>query len=222
MTVVLITGASRGIGLELATQLHARGDTVIAACRAASSALLALGERGVRIEAGVDVTRDDSVTALAARLGDTVLDVLINNAGILEVDTLDTLRWDSVRRQFETNAIGPLRVTRALRPNLGLSSKVVIVTSRMGSIGDNTSGRMYGYRMSKAAVNMAGASLAHDLRGDQIAVGIVHPGMVATDMTGHSGVPVSESARAIIDRIDALHIGNSGTFWHANGDVLPW
>lgn len=224
MPTSLITGANRGIGLELARQLKARGHDVIATCRTSNADLDALG---VRVIADVDVGDDGSVAALASALGDTTLDVLINNAGILQMETLDALDFDSIRRQFEVNSLGPLRVTAALLPNLDAGSKIALVTSRMGSIADNGSGGAYGYRMSKAALNMAGSSLARDLAKREIAVAILHPGMVATDMTkrfGHSPAmqQADDTAGKLLDRIDGLSMENSGTFWHANGEELPW
>lgn len=158
------------------------------------------------------------------RLQNTALDVLINNAGIFERVTLDGLDVDSIRRQFEVNALGPLRLTQALLPNLQAGSKVVLMTSRMGSIADNTSGGSYGYRMSKVALSMAGKSLSHDLKPRGIAVAILHPGLVQTQMTGFtaSGITPTQSVTGLLERIDALTLENSGTFWHANGDVLPW
>jgi NAD(P)-dependent dehydrogenase (short-subunit alcohol dehydrogenase family) len=215
----VITGANRGLGLGLARQLQARGDEVIAVCRRSSRELDALG---VRVEAGVDVTSDEAVGALARRLDGVPLDVLVLNAGILERVTFEELDLDSVRRQLEVNAIGPLRVIHALRGGLRHGSKIAIVTSLMGSLGDNSSGGHYGYRMSKAAVSMAGVSLAHDLRPRGIAVAILHPGMVSTDMTGHRGVSVDESVTGMLERIDGLDLDNSGTFWHADGRILPW
>jgi NAD(P)-dependent dehydrogenase (short-subunit alcohol dehydrogenase family) len=215
----LVTGANRGIGLELCRQLVARGDEAIAVCRRPSSALEALD---VRVESGVDVADEASVADLAGRLAGTELDVLVNNAGILERVGLDDLDFESIRRQFEVNAVGLLRVTQALLGNLQAGSKIAILTSLMGSMGDNTSGGSYGYRMSKAAVNAAGVSLAHDLRPRDVAVAILHPGMVRTDMTGGRGIPVDESARGLLDRIDELTLENSGTFWHADGRILPW
>ncbi len=155
-------------------------------------------------------------------LGDTQVDVLINNAGIFENETFDDLDLDQIRRQFEVNALGPLQVTSALQHHLGKGSKIIIMTSRMGSIDDNGSGSFYGYRMSKAALNMAGVNLAHDFRSKGIAVAILHPGMVATEMTGRNGIPVSESAQGLIARIDELQLADSGGFWHANGERLPW
>jgi NAD(P)-dependent dehydrogenase (short-subunit alcohol dehydrogenase family) len=122
------------------------------------------------------------------------------------------------------NAIAPLRLTAALLPSLSAGSKVAMMTSRMGSIADNTSGSSYGYRMSKVALSMAGKSLAHDLRPKGIAVAILHPGLVQTRMTGftNSGITPEESVKGLLTRIDELTLENSGTFWHSNGEVLPW
>ncbi len=221
MATYLITGANRGIGYEYCRQLQQRGDRVIALCRQPSNELKDLG---VQVETGIDITQDDSVAELAQRLEGTKLDVLINNAGILERVTLDELDFDSLRRQFEVNAIGPLRLTAALRPHLSDGSKVAIMTSRMGSIADNTSGGSYGYRMSKVALSMAGKSLAHDLKPQGIAVAILHPGLVQTRMTGFSssGITPTEAVKGLLARIDELTLENSGTFWHSNGEVLPW
>ncbi len=220
MATVCITGANRGIGLELARRYKARGDAVIAVCRSKSKALK---ELEVQVSEGVDVTIDDSIEGLLAELDGVPIDILINNAGILSDESLDDLDFDRIRRQFEVNSLGPLRLTAALRPNLREGSKVAIITSRMGSIDDNTSGGRYGYRMSKCAVNMAGRSLAHDLQDAGIAVAILHPGFVRTDMTGGQGlIDPPESAAGLVDRIDELTLETSGTFWHANGDVLPW
>ncbi|HSM80806.1 MAG TPA: SDR family oxidoreductase [Nodosilinea sp.] len=221
MATYLITGANRGIGLEYCRQLQQRGDTVIAVCRQPSNELKDLG---VQVETGIDITQDDSVAELAQRLQGTTIDVLINNAGILERVTLDDLDFDSIRQQFEVNALGPLRLTAALLPHLSAGSKVVLMTSRMGSIADNTSGGSYGYRMSKVALSMAGKSLAHDLQPRQIAVAILHPGLVQTRMTGFtdSGITPAEAVAGLLARIDGLTLETSGTFWHSNGEVLPW
>jgi NAD(P)-dependent dehydrogenase (short-subunit alcohol dehydrogenase family) len=220
MRTALVTGANRGIGLELTRQLRDRGDTVIAACRKASPELKALG---VRVEAGVDVSSGTAIRALAEKLQRTPLDILIHNAGMLARDHLDALDVESIRRQFEVNALGPLRVTAALAPNLARGSRVAIVTSRMGSIADNTSGGYYGYRMSKCAVNMAGASLARDLKPRGVAVLLVHPGFVRTEMTERQGnVDAKDAARDVLARIDALTLDTSGAFLHASGERLPW
>jgi NAD(P)-dependent dehydrogenase (short-subunit alcohol dehydrogenase family) len=220
MANVLITGSNRGIGLELARQLSQRGDTVVAACRKSSPAL---AELGVKVIEGIDVTSDDSVDGLARQLTGTRLDLLINNAGLLTRESLDDLSFDRIRRQLEVNSLGPLRVTAKLRHLLVDGSKVAIITSRMGSIDDNTSGGRYGYRMSKAAVNIAGKSLAVDLRDAGVAVAILHPGFVRTEMTGFEGlIDPPESAAGLIARIDELTLATSGGFWHANGERLPW
>lgn len=223
MARVIITGANRGIGLELVRQLKERGDSVVAVCRKSSAELGALAPAAI-IE-GVDVSKPADVERLAddAAIKAAPIDVLINNAGILRSESLSSLDVDSIRTQFEVNSIGPLIVTSALRPALGRLAKVVIITSRMGSIADNGSGGYYGYRMSKAAVNMAGMSLARDLKGDGISVAILHPGAVKTEMTNNSGmIEAPESARGLIARIDELSLENTGTFWHMNGEVLPW
>lgn len=127
-----------------------------------------------------------------------------------------------MEEQFRINTLGPLRVTEALLGNLAHGSKVIIITSRMGSIGDNSSGGYYGYRASKTAVNQVGTSLRHDLASRGIAVALLHPGMVATDMTGGQGIAATASAAGLIKRIDTLDLESSGGFWHAEGYALPW
>lgn len=220
MATALITGANRGIGLALCRHLAGRGDRVIAACRSASPELDALG---VQVEAGLDVTSDESVADLDRRLGDAQLDLLVNNAGIMTHESLDDLDFDRVRRQLEVNSLGPLRVTAALLHRLRPGAKLGFITSRMGSIADNTSGGSYGYRMSKVALNMAAVSLARDLAARQIAVAVLHPGWVRTGMTGGNGqLDPDESAAGLVARLDALTPATSGGFWHTSGDRLPW
>ena len=220
MTTTFVTGSNRGIGLELCRQASARGDNVYALCRVTSDELEGLS---VRIVDGVDVSEDQSIQQLASRLKGVEIDILINNAGILSRQSLDDLDLDKIRHQFEVNSLGPLKVTRSLLGNLKPGAKVAIVTSRMGSIADNTSGSHYGYRMSKAAVNMAGVSLARDLEPRNVALVLLHPGYVNTDMTGHSGsVQPDESARGLLARIDELTMYKSGSFKHMNGEKLPW
>lgn len=221
MATYLITGANRGIGLEYCRQIKARGDRAIAVCR---RSVPELDELGIQVETGVDITSEESVQALVSRLAGTPIDVLINNAGIVERVSLDTLDFASIRRQFEVNAIGTLRFTAALLPNLKSGSKIIIMTSRMGSIDDNTSGGSYGYRMSKVAVSMAGKSLAVDLKPEGITVAILHPGLVQTRMTNFnkSGITPETSVKGLLARIDELSLENTGSFWHANGEILPW
>jgi NAD(P)-dependent dehydrogenase (short-subunit alcohol dehydrogenase family) len=193
---------------------------VTALCRQASGALQALS---VTIHEGYDVTDAAVVEAVAKALAPASIDLLINNAGILRNESLDSLDFDSIRRQFEVNALGPLRVTQSLLPALKTGAKIALITSRMGSIADNDSGGRYGYRMSKAALNIAGVSLANDLASQGIAVAILHPGYVRTDMTSHSGlIDPEESVAGLLARIEQLTMETSGSFWHTNGELLPW
>lgn len=221
MATYLVTGANRGIGYEYCRQLQARGDNAIAVCRETTNQLKALG---IRVEENIDVTSDDSVADLLARLEKTPIDVLINNAGIIERVTLENLDFDSIRKQFEVNALGALRVTKALLSHFKAGAKVALMTSRMGSIADNTSGSSYGYRMSKVALSMAGKSLSHDLKPLGIAVAVLHPGLVQTRMTNFTanGITPEVSVQGLLARIDELTLENTGTFWHSNGEVLPW
>ena len=221
MTTWLVTGANRGIGLELVRQAHARGNDVVAACRTSSRELDAVG---CRVVEGVDVSRDDVGSALdeAFEAGETI-DVVVCNAGIGQSESLDSLDFDADRRQFEVNTLGPLRVTAALLPRLRAGAKIAFVSSKAGSIGDRPSGGSYGYRMSKAALNMAGANLAQDLAPRGIHVAVVHPGFVRTQMTNGGGnVDPPEAAAGLIRRIDELDASRSGRFFHADGSEIPW
>ena len=220
MARILITGTNQGIGLELAQQYAQRGDEVLATCRTASDALRAVG---CEIIENVDVADDVSVATMAQVVGDRAIDMVINNAGILTSESFDSLDYERMRAQYEVNALGPLRVTHALKSNLGADAKVGIVTSRVGSMDDNSSGGNYGYRMSKAAANMAGVNLSHDLRSRGIAVALLHPGYVRTNMTGGNGMTDTGTAAAgLVERMDALSLETTGTFWHAEGYELPW
>jgi NAD(P)-dependent dehydrogenase (short-subunit alcohol dehydrogenase family) len=220
MADILVTGANRGIGLEFCRQLAARGDAVIAVCREASAELSSLG---VRIIAGIDVGAAQDLRRLKQELGGHKIDILINNAGILFRDKLNALDFESIEKQIQINAIAPLRVTHSLLENLGKGSKVVTITSSMGSIADNTSGGYYGYRMSKAAVNMAMKSLSVDLADRRITVLLLHPGYVKTDMTDRQGnVTATESVQGLIARIDEAGPKDSGSFLHARGHPIPW
>lgn len=220
MGISVVTGANRGIGLEFARQLKARGTSVVAICRKSSPELDALG---VRIESGIDVTEPAAGSRLAERLAMDDIDLLIQNAGMLVADSLEDVDLDKLRAQFELNAVAPLMLTRALAPRLRKGSKVALITSRMGSIADNGSGGYYGYRMSKAALNAAGVSLAHDLKPRGVAVVMLHPGAVRTEMTrGHGMIEADESVRGLLQRIDELNLETSGRFLHQNGEALRW
>jgi NAD(P)-dependent dehydrogenase (short-subunit alcohol dehydrogenase family) len=159
-----------------------------------------------------------------SRLNHQSLDGVILNAGILHFNGLHDLDVEAIRQQFEVNALAPLRLASILTSNLSRGSWIALTTSRMGSIADNTSGGSYGYRMSKAALNIAGKSLAIDLKPKGIAVAILHPGLVATRMINFNpnGTSPQQSVEGLLQRIDALTLETSGSFWHANGDALPW
>jgi NAD(P)-dependent dehydrogenase (short-subunit alcohol dehydrogenase family) len=217
---ILITGANRGIGLALTNLYCAQGHDVIGVVR---SSLNPLSQTGLRIISGIDVRNDSDVNTLAKKLNGTPIDLLIHNAGLLVPDDIGDVQLVDVQKQFEVNALGPLRVTQTLLPCLGENSKIAIITSRLGSMSDNSSGGYYGYRMSKAVVNAFGVSLANDLKPHGIAVAILHPGFVRTDMTGgHGQVEADESAAGLAKRIEELSIETSGQFLHMNGEHLAW
>ena len=222
MKHVVITGANRGIGLEL-TRLYAREHKVYALCRKASVELEKMDQ--VRIIEDVELTDLSSIRHALVQCSDHI-DILINNAGILQRVGLSQIDDDeilSIKDQFCVNALAPLLMVQSAKRQLHPGSKVVLITSRMGSISDNTSGGHYGYRMSKSALNAAGKSLAVDLQPEGVAVGILHPGWVQTQMTGHTGnYTVDQAASQLIERIDDLSLSNSGTFWHSNGERLGW
>jgi NAD(P)-dependent dehydrogenase (short-subunit alcohol dehydrogenase family) len=231
MLTILVTGANKGMGLEFCRQLIARGERVVATCRRASPELKALP---ARIVEDVEVTSDAACARLARELADVRIDWLVLNAGIFDSGALGALDFERMRREYDVDALGPLRVTQALLPNLAAGARIALVSSRAGSIGDNTSGGNYGYRMAKAALNMAGVSLARDLAGREIAVVMLHPGVVDTDML-RSGLnslrhmvrpgdttPPDIAVRDMLRRIDELTLATSGRFVHRNGQVLPW
>lgn len=232
MGTKLIIGADKGIAHAIALQLHDRGDEVLAATLGDGADLVA---KGIAVQPNVNVTSDEAVESLAKRVqaDGTQLDWLVNVAGVMFLDTIDTVDYDDVRKQFEINTLGPLRVVRALRDYLGQGSKVGIFTSRVGSLNDNTSGGDYAYRISKAAANMVALNLHHDLSKRGIAVQALHPGLVNTDLLNamdqkdreaHAAAFAApqDAAANIIKVLDNLSLDNAGVFQHANGDILPW
>ena len=219
MATILITGAQSGLGLALAKVYTQRGDNVIALCRQKSPEL---EETGTEMFEGVDIRDDTDVSGAAKKIGQRSVDVLINNAGILIDDDIGSLQLINIREQFEVNALGPLKIVLAFRECLRRGSFLINVSSRMGSIGDNRSGRDYGYRMSKAAQNMLTSNLARDLMRDGVTVIAIHPGIVATKMTGHSGARPDEVADDMKNVIDKLSINDSGRFLDRYGAEIPW
>ena len=220
----VIIGANRGIGLALVKQYLQFGAEVIAVCRNLSDELHNLLEDKLTIMSNIDVTLPEDREQLQMRLASDI-DHIIHNAGILRTDNLMALeeQSDSILEQFQVNALAPLLTLQTLASKLRPGSKMGIITSRMGSIADNTSGGMYGYRMSKAAVNMAGKGLAQDLRSKGIAVYLLHPGFVQTDMTNGRGYITAEvSAKGLWERMNTLTFNETGTFWHTDGSELTW
>jgi len=221
---VLITGANRGIGLELARQYSAAGWHVIGTARAPAAAkdLIELDVQIVQL----DVTDQDSVHRLANTLADQSIDVLINNAGVLSrLQSIKDIDFDQFDRMMAVNTVGPIRVTQAVLANLqaGKTRKIINISSVAGSITSKSSGGMYGYSESKAALNMFTRSLAGELRSDGFTCVVIHPGWVQTDMGGSSAaVTVQESAAGIRKVVDNLTAADSGEFWTFDGQHLPW
>jgi len=217
---VVITGANRGIGLNLCQQYLAKGYRVTAIVRQPSDELKALD---VTIISNIDVANEGDIVMLQNQLHGHKIDLLINNAGVFSNESMADMDFAAINQQLAINAVAPIRVTHALLHSLGVDAKVAMITSRMGSIADNGSGGYIGYRMSKAALNAASVSLAHELKGKNIAVGLFHPGFVQTQMVNFAGdISPEQAAERLTKRIDELNLENTGGFWHSNGETLPW
>jgi NAD(P)-dependent dehydrogenase (short-subunit alcohol dehydrogenase family) len=225
MTTILITGANRGIGLELTRQYAAEGARIIACCRApvraeALNAIAAQHPGQVEVLA-LDVADPAQIEALKAALGERAIDILINNAGIYGPSEIDLDGWIET---FRVNAIAPVLVSRALRGALkrGKDKKLVAITSVLGSTAGN-SGGMYAYRSSKAALNNAMRGLSIDWAADKILVAILHPGWVKTDMGGQAApVTPEQSVTGLRARIAEMTAANSGGYRDYAGAELPW
>lgn len=221
---VLVTGANRGLGLEFARQYAAAGWQVIGTARDPESAaeLKALDVRVMQL----DVADPVSVAALSEGLGDQSVDLLINNAGIMDRNgSLADADFATVERILAVNTIGPMRVTRALLPHLrrGETRQIVNITSGLGSIENNVSGGFYGYRESKAALNMFTRSLAADLKSDGFTCIAMSPGWVQTDMGGpNANLTPEESIAGMRKVIDGLTPADSGTMWSWDSSSLAW
>jgi len=224
MSTWLVTGANRGIGLEMVRQLVARGDTAIATARRPDDAA-ALRDLGVKL-LPLDVADGASVRRMRELLGDTPIDVLVNNAGVAGPGrNIADLDLDAVRATLEVNTLGPMRVTQALLPNLrdGTGKKIAHVTSLMGSIADNGSGGAYGYRASKAALNMFNKNLSLELGREGFICVVLNPGWVKTDLGGERApTAVDDSVRGLLRVIDQVVADDNGTFINHDGRRLPW
>lgn len=226
---VVITGANQGIGLALCQQYQQQGASVTAMCRQASPALQALG---VTIIDRVELTDPVRLAEVALQFQPNSLDLLIHNAGIFSRETLAELAEPAAQArllaQFQVDAMAPLLLSQQLlfamkQSAEGLASKIAMISSRMGSIADNTSGGYYGYRMAKAALNAGSVSLAQDVKAKGIAVGIYHPGFVQTQMVGFAGdITPATAAKGLCQRIAELSLASSGQFFHQQGERLPW
>lgn len=229
METTLITGANRGIGLAFARHYAGAGWNVLAGCRSPGDApqLAELSTRhpGRVTVFPIDVTDAASIAAAARAAGDRPIDLLLNNAGVTaRQETLDGLDFDAWRHVLDVNTLGPVRVAAAFLDQVARSGRrlVVTVTSRMGSLTEDGTG-YYAYRSSKAAVNMAMRCLAHDARGRGVAVVVVHPGWVRTDMGGEQAPLTPEQSVASLARaIDRFGMAESGGFFDHDGSTIPW
>ncbi len=222
---VLITGANRGLGLEFSRQYAAAGWKVIGTARKPEKAteLKKLGARVIQL----DVADAASVAKLAAGLKDQPVDLLINNAGMSNPDGMDfeKMGFEGVERVLAVNTIGPMRVTQALLPNLrlGTTKKIVNITSGLGSIEVNTDGGFYGYRESKAALNMFNRSLAANLKDEGFTCVVMSPGWVRTDMGGpEANLSPEESITGMKKVIGGLTVDDTGTFQSWDGKERAW
>ncbi len=230
MANVLITGANRGIGLELTRAYERGGDRVFAFCRspetAGALAELAASSGGAVTVHQMDVADGHSIAAAAKAVGDTPIDILINNAGILggHPQTLESIDFDGWIDALKVMTIGPFRVVQAFLPNLkaAAAAKVVTITSQLGA-STWPYGGTYAYASAKAGVNKVMQTLAIDLKGDGIAVSMIHPGWVKTDMGGAGAdITPAESAAGIHAVIGRLTIDHTGAFQKWTGEVHPW
>jgi NAD(P)-dependent dehydrogenase (short-subunit alcohol dehydrogenase family) len=221
---VLVTGANRGLGLEFARQYKEAGWQVIGTARNPDTAgeLKALGVRVVQL----DVASQESIDSLAAALGDEPIDLLINNAGIFpRVGKIEEIDFEDYQRTLVVNTVGPVRVTRALLPNLRQGKLKIIagLSSNLGSIAENERGNFYGYRESKAALNMFTKTLAAELGPEGFTCIVLTPGWVQTDMGGpNAPLQPADSIAGMKAVLDKVTPADNGTFWSYNGSKMPW
>ena len=228
MSRVLITGANKGVGLQLARMYSEAGDEVLACCRnpEGATALKALPGKVTVLE--LDVGKAESVAALKEKVGDTPIDILINNAGIAgpapNRQSATDMDYEGWMETFNINTMGPMRMVQTFRNNLakGTNARVATITSQMGALDLNWP-VFYAYCASKAAVNKIMRMLSVDLAKDNIALRLIHPGHVKTDMGGpNAEITAEESASGIISVIADTNAGNTGTFLKWNGQTHNW
>jgi NAD(P)-dependent dehydrogenase (short-subunit alcohol dehydrogenase family) len=225
MPTLLITGANRGIGLELTKRYLADGWDVIACCRAPKEAKALAALQGSLVLEALEVTDDAAVDALAAKYRDRPIDLLLNNAGIYgNRDGAKTISdFDSFRQVLAVNTVAPMKMALAFLPCLQKAKgKIATISSRMGSIAEGPGGA-YVYRTSKAAVNAAMHNLAMDIKADGITVIVLHPGWVKTDMGGASAaIEVATSGAGLKKVIDGATLKDTGKFFNYDGGEIPW
>ena len=230
MTTIIVTGANRGIGLELVKQYCNRNYQVIGTYRdeAISGELISMSRNLDNLKVhSLDVSSDQSLKDFSSKLGETPVDIFINNAGVYgprdsSFNNVDEKNWIPV---FQTNAIAPLLLTQLIIDNLrnGSQKKLIYITSKMGSIDDNKSGGAYIYRSSKTALNSVVKSISVDLAKDDMKVALLHPGWVRTDMGGPNGlIDTSASVSGMTKVIDSLSQSDSGCFFNYDGSKIPW
>jgi NAD(P)-dependent dehydrogenase (short-subunit alcohol dehydrogenase family) len=230
---VLITGSNRGIGLELARQYGARGWQVIATARkpADAKALQAIAAQYQNVTLDtLDLADHGTIDRLADKLAGRPVDILIHNAGIsggVPAQMLGRMDYQVFRDVLEVNVVGPMKLSEKLLPNLRASTqkKIVLIGTSEASFNRIDAGRLYWYRSSKAAAHMLMLNLAFELKGRQVAVGVINPGPVDTDLMKGVRMPLQPPAEAVgkvIGIIDRLSIENTGKFWDYAGGQLPW
>ncbi|HSH73236.1 MAG TPA: SDR family oxidoreductase [Methylophilaceae bacterium] len=226
--LVLITGANRGLGLEFTKQYASDGWQVLACCRDPESArelnALAASMDNIKVLA-LDVGDFNQIDRLAQQLKGQSIDLLINNAGVYPHGSWGQIDYEDWAQAFKINAMAPLKIAEAFVEHVAISQlkKIVTLSSKMGSLDDNTSGGSYPYRTSKTAVNMVMKSLAIDLKPRGIASTILHPGWVQTDMGGPNGlINAEQSVSGLRKVIEQLTVANSGRFIAYDGNEIPW
>ncbi len=225
---VLITGANRGLGMEFTQQYAADGWNVLACCRHPQSALdlqaLAKVNANITIQP-LDVADFAQIDALALQLKDESIDVLINNAGVYPASSFGDTNYEAWAEGFKVNSMAPLKMAEAFVQHItrGQLKKIATLSSKMGSLDDNTSGESYSYRSSKTAVNMVMKSLSIDLKPYGISVVTLHPGWVQTDMGGSNAlISVHTSVSGLRKVIESLSLESTGKFIAYDGKATPW
>lgn len=234
---ILITGSNRGIGLGLAEAYAERGWRVIATARSPGKAaeLNALAAKYDNLTVDeLDVTEDAEIAALASKYEGTAIDVLLNNAGVLgdiEKQNADNIVYDEIKFIMDVNVYGPMKMAEAFLPHVKASEekKILTMTSGLGSLTlTQRMGRFYGYRMSKAAVNMAMRAMHADLKNEGLVIGLIAPGQVQTELLFASGfrgpgsITVDESVAGLMQVIDNVNAETVGLPINYNGESIPW